>query len=372
MKISLYDRVPYSISQREYTPEGFLKVPGHVARSGIQEYLASELGLDGNPLRIVKVYRPDEEVFSQESLATYNGVDVTDNHPDELVNSKTFKAVTVGNVTSFGVKDGDYVIAPLLIKDADAIKNIESGKTELSAGYTAEYVRSPGITGAGDEYEFIQRDIRINHVALVDNARAGAMARIFDTQLEVDMTKVTLDNGRAIELEDGVAAQVEDSISRLTAQAKKSEELAEGLQAKFDGLTEELKATKELASKDAIAEQVKAVSAAMDAARKLAGKEFVCDSVDETEIKRAALAVCKDGVAWADKKAAYVEAAFDMEMEKKEAEDEEEEEEKKDSSDSLARLAADLVSKDSDKPSAKNTFVDSLTNGWKKTIGEDA
>lgn len=372
MKVRLFDRVPYSISQREYTPEGFLKVPGHVARSGIQEYLASELGLDGNPLRIIKVYRPDEEVFSQESLATYNGVDVTNNHPDELVNSKTYKDVAVGTVTSFGIKDGDFVIAPLIIKDQDAISSIESGKVELSAGYTAEYVNAPGITSTGDEYDFIQRDIRINHVALVDNARAGAMARIFDKQLEVDMTKVTLDNGRAVELEDGVAAQVEDSIARLTALADANKDEAEGLQAKFDGITEELKAAKALASNDSILCKVKSVASAMCSARKLAGKDFELDSVDETEIKRAALAKVKDSVAWAEKASAYVEAAFDMEMEKKEAEDEEEEEEKKESSDSIARLAADMAKDKESKPSAKNTFVDSLTNGWKKTIGEDA
>ncbi|MGL5729314.1 MAG: DUF2213 domain-containing protein, partial [Plesiomonas sp.] len=64
MLIQINDRASYSITQREYTPEGFLRVPGHVARPGIQQYLASELGLDGDPNRIVNVYRPPEEVFS--------------------------------------------------------------------------------------------------------------------------------------------------------------------------------------------------------------------------------------------------------------------------------------------------------------------
>ncbi len=59
------------------------------------------------------------------------------------------------------------------------------------------------------------------------------------------MAKVTLDNGRAIELEDGVAAQVEDAINRLTAQANSNKDLADGLQAKFDSASEELTKAKE-------------------------------------------------------------------------------------------------------------------------------
>lgn len=43
MKCTVFDRAGYRITQREYTDEGFLKVPGRVARTGIQEYLAREL-----------------------------------------------------------------------------------------------------------------------------------------------------------------------------------------------------------------------------------------------------------------------------------------------------------------------------------------
>lgn len=372
MKITLFDRSTYSISKREYTDEGFLKAPGRVARTGIQEYLASELGLDGDPNRIVNVYRPAEEVFKQNSLSSYNGVDVTDNHPSGLVDAKTYRSVAVGNVISEGVQDGDYVQATLLIKDESAIKSIESGKSELSAGYTAEYVNEPSVTEDGCEYEFIQRDIKINHVALVDKARAGAMARIFDKKVEVIMAKVTLDNGRAIELEDAIAAQVEDSISRLTAQATTEKDRADGLQAKFDSASEELKTAKAAASSDAVAVKVKAIAAAMDSARKIAGKDFVCDSVDEVEIKRSALAKVRDGVKWTEKSTAYVDAAFELEMEKKDMEDEDEEMAKKESSDSLARLAADMATKDQNKVSAKQKFNDGLTGAWKKTIGEDA
>lgn len=60
MRITIRDRVTFPVpSLREITPEGYLKVPGRVARVGIQQYLASELGLtDRPPGQIVNVYLP--------------------------------------------------------------------------------------------------------------------------------------------------------------------------------------------------------------------------------------------------------------------------------------------------------------------------
>ena len=368
MKVTIFDRSTYKISKREYKDEGFLKVPGRVARTGIQDYLASELGLPGDPNRIVKVFRPPEEVFNQDSLDSYLTVDVTNDHPPELVNSKNFKQNTVGVVSSIGSQDGDFVQADLIVKDAKTIELIESGKAQLSAGYTAEYIKESGTTDSGVDYEFIQRDIKINHVAVVNSARAGAMARIFDNNPEVKLMKVTLDNGRAVEVEDAVGAQIEDCIKRLTDQATTATNKSDGLQATVDSLTEDNDKLKVKSSDSSINDRIVVISTAMDAARILAGKDFTCDSIDATEIKRAALTSVKDGKDFSDKPAEYINVMFDVEMEKKEAEDEEEEEAKKEATDSHKKLAQDMASADEDKPSPKKDFHDSLTGGWKKTL----
>ena len=67
-------RLSENISRRE--PEGYLlclNVP--VARTGVQEYLPEELGLPGNgPPGMVEVYRPDSEVFSPETIASFEGI----------------------------------------------------------------------------------------------------------------------------------------------------------------------------------------------------------------------------------------------------------------------------------------------------------
>ena len=370
MKVTLFDRFTYNLkSKREYTDEGFLKVPGRAARIGIQDYLASELKLPGDPNRIVKVFRPADEVFKDESLESYNHSDATNDHPPKLVDSKNFKDVTVGHVASKGIQDGDFVLIDLIIKDAETIKLIESGKGQLSAGYEAEYVKESGTTDSGEDYEFVQRDIRINHVAVVDSARAGSMARIFDKQPEKKLMKVTLDNSRSVELEDGVAAQVEDCIKRLTDAATNEKEKADKAQAEKDAAEEENEKLKAKSTDEAISDRVLVIGTARDAAIALAGDKFTCDSVNLVDIQRAALTALDNNIDYADKPEAYIAAAFDIETKKKKAEDEEEEEGKKKATDSHSQLSKDMAKATEDKVTAKQNFHDGLTGGWKKTVG---
>ncbi len=368
LKITHFDRVPFSESRREYTDEGFLKAPARTARTGIQEYLASELGLDGDPRRIVNVYRPPEEVFAVDSLESYDGVDVTNDHPTELVNAENFKQLTIGHVSGSATQDGDFVLANLIIKDADSIKLVESGKAQLSAGYTAEYSAETGTTVDGVEYEFVQRSIKLNHVALVNNPRAGSMARILDNQMEKAMSKVTLDNGRAIELEDSQAALVADSIQRLTDSAKAATDAKDATQAQLDSANERIEQLEAKCTDEAISGRVAAIAKTTDSARKVAGKDFTSDSMDTVEIKREALAIAQPKRDWADKSAAYVEAAFDQKEEEMEDEEEEEESKEKDAKDSREKLAQDMAAtvKPAKVVDAKAEFESRFTNAWKK------
>ena len=86
----------YKISPNQLeTDEGFLicrNVP--IARTGDQQYLASELGLDGD--KVVTVHRPEEEVFSEATIASFEGKPVTDNHPSELLDSSNVTIHSLG------------------------------------------------------------------------------------------------------------------------------------------------------------------------------------------------------------------------------------------------------------------------------------
>lgn len=332
MKCTVFDRAGYRITQREYTDEGFLKVPGRVARTGIQEYLARELGLDGDPMRVVRVYRPEDEVFNDASLSTYDASDVTNNHPHSLVTAATYKGVAVGVVRGPGRRDGDFVICDLIVKDQKTIDEIIGGKCELSAGYTAVYDETPGVTEDGQAYDYIQRDIKINHVAIVERARAGANARVFDHNPGGNTMPVliTTDSGRSVDVADPANAQVvADSFDRLLKRATDAETKADKAQATADKATEDLAEARKASSDEAINARVVLIGSTQAQARKIAGDSFTCDSLDVIEIKRAALAVKRPKMAWGDKSAGYVECAFDAEAEKEPDEDDMDEEGKK-------------------------------------------
>lgn len=313
--IFIQDKHTFKTTRREYTDEGFLKVPGRVAKTGTQKYLRSELGLDGDPSEAVTVYRPEDEVFKDESLSTYDGVDITIRHPDELVNAKNFKKHSTGSVRGSGRRDGDFVVADLIIKDQSAIDDINAGNTELSAGYTAEYIMQDGEAPNGDKYQYLQRDIKINHVAIVPMARAGRQARIFDNQpRDKTMThKITLDSGRSVEVQDeATALLVSDTIERLNQSIKDADDASQQKQAVIDAQKEEIETLKKATTDDEIRCRVERIAKVKTDAARVAGDSFTTDSVDEAEIMREAMTVARPTTDWADKSQPYIQAAFDM------------------------------------------------------------
>lgn len=321
-RLYIQDKNSYGVTQRSYTDEGYLRVPGRVAKTGTQQYLRKELGLDGDPNAIVTVYRPPEEVFSDASLQTYHTADITVIHPKEMVNSKTYKTVSVGVIDGKGRQDGDYVVVDHIIKDADAIRKVEEGLVELSAGYTAEYFDEKGVAPDGTPYDYVQRDIRINHVALVPSARAGRQARLFDEKPQpkgIKMHKVTLDSGSSIEVQDEAAAVLlNETIKRLKATADAAEKAkdeaeakAEKAQAKADAMEEEKEKKKGETSDAIIAERLAALSAVKDKA-KVIDAAYTADGIDTNEIMRGVLAKVRPTVDWKEKSGDYVLASFDM------------------------------------------------------------
>ena len=88
-------RISDNISLRE--PEGYLlclNVP--VARTGYQEYLPEELGLPPSP-STVRVFRPEEEVFSPACIVSFEGVPVTNDHPHAGVTAENNQRLNIRN-----------------------------------------------------------------------------------------------------------------------------------------------------------------------------------------------------------------------------------------------------------------------------------
>lgn len=153
--------------------DGFLIAHSKAMRTGIQEYHTSELGMIGD--RMIKVYRPESSVRDADSLNSMAHAPITIDHPDEMVTPDNWKDLAVGEVSTAATWDGDFISLPLILKDAAAIKAVEDGKAELSAGYVADM-----MPVEGEDYDYIMGPPKYNHLAIVDNARAGHKARIGD------------------------------------------------------------------------------------------------------------------------------------------------------------------------------------------------
>lgn len=196
MPFNISDRI--STSNFEATDEGFLVFPkAKIARSGIQEYFAFELGLeDRDPLDVVKVYRPPEEVFSQVSMDSFSNKVVTNNHPPEMINADNVKKFQVGYSGDSVSKVGIFLQAKLVITDAETIKDIKDGKSEISNGYVSEMEFTSGVTPAGEQYDAIQSGIKGNHIAIVDKARCGPSCRVTDSKQprKKEMPKLTIES----------------------------------------------------------------------------------------------------------------------------------------------------------------------------------
>lgn len=161
--------------------DGSLVADVRGARVGIQTYLPSEAGApDTFTGNVVRVYRPEEEVFSRDSLASFAAAPVTIDHPSEMVDASNWKRHGVGEINGDIARDGEFVRVPLIVRDAAAVEKVRTTHKQLSMGYTCTLDWTPGTTPAGEAYDAVQRDIRINHIAAVPAARGGPELKISD------------------------------------------------------------------------------------------------------------------------------------------------------------------------------------------------
>lgn len=151
-----------------FTDEGYLIDHPIVTSIGIFEYANP----DGS---IRRELRLPEEVFAKESLDSYKGKPIIITHDAGMVTNENVDDEIIGTILSPGYQDGEHVRAEIVIHNTNALKECEL--RELSLGYSLESEDSPG-EWEGKPYDCIQRNIRINHLALVQNARAGESARL--------------------------------------------------------------------------------------------------------------------------------------------------------------------------------------------------
>jgi hypothetical protein len=268
------------------TREGYrvaLNVP--ICRTGYQDYLGSEL--KGHPDydaawniaddEMVPVYRPLEEVTDPQTIASFEGKSVVDEHPPEylspsgLVTSENEPELGCGHQQNVRIgevlEDGNTpLISDLHIKRDALIRKVNDGTRDVSCGYIYRLRRR-------DDGTLEQYQIRGNHVAVVPKGRAGPQIAIGDSAPpEINKREKTVKNildhifGRGLkdyakdaspeELADAVRAVGKDAEPEAKEDKKKDDEVAKD-KAALDAKAALDKAAADKVAKDAEEEKKK-------------------------------------------------------------------------------------------------------------------
>lgn len=247
--------------------DGMLRVPARLTRVGVFTYHKP----DGS---VWKEFRPDTEVFKTDSLSTYGGRPLTVGHQLQAVDASTWNDVAVGDVRDDARRDGDFVVATVQVSDAKTVGRIDKKDlVELSCGYKCELELTPGQYN-GEKYDAIQRNIRLNHVALLpaNRGRAGNDVRLLldenlDAYEESSPDSLPTKMADNLDLEAKVKQERNDALDEI-ARLKKELETVKGQaaanqfaaeQAKTVAKQVELSLDGKVAARVALLEQAKKV-----------------------------------------------------------------------------------------------------------------
>ena len=322
------------------TSQGFLRAPARVTRTGVLTYHRA----DGSVVRELR--RPDN-VFAADSLATLADAPVTDLHPRDMLSPSNAKQLAVGHVSGASARAhaGRFVEAQLVITDAAMITAIEAGdRSEVSCGYTCDLKHGAGVFN-GEHYDAEQTNIVYNHVGIGPRnwGRAGSeVALRLDSKTPDDFALgegaaravLTDEPKRDSNMDlvtiriDGIEAQVTPTTAQILQRTLDTRDTAArdaaakltDLQKRYDAQQAELDATK---TQLAQAADPKRFDAALrdrlellDRARPVLGRDAKLDGKSPRDIKELALEKMKAGGKLSERSDAYVDALFDMTVDK--------------------------------------------------------
>lgn len=329
--VNVNDLAPFSGAHM--TDEGYLQSDVYTVRTGIQIYAGKELDRDGKlglkDHAIVRVYRPEEEVFAADSVASFARIPVTNDHPKGAVTADNWSRLAVGETDSTVLRDGERLRIPMVVRDAAAIKLVRAGKREVSAGYTCDIDVVDGVTPDGQPYDAVMRNIRANHVAIVHRGRAGSEFRIGDDAGAVEwgatplndhnqeaampeQLKTVILDSKAVQVaaedRDALVQYIDDKVKAHDAAiAVKDAELAK----RDETITKLTADLKDAQLTDAqLDERVEVRAKLLTDARTLV-KDYDGKGKADATIRKEVV-VAKRGAEMADKSDAYIDAVFDM------------------------------------------------------------
>jgi hypothetical protein len=187
------DYLALDASVRAYSKDDgrlYVKV-SHISKACVNPYRGAEipgaetLGLDRD--KVYMLLRDPEELAL--SVPTWNAIPLLIKHTPMTADDHQ-RDVVVGSLGTDAAFRAPYLDNSLAIWDGEAIAGVESGDLrQLSGGYHYVADMTPG-TFNDEPYDGIMRDIRGNHVALVETGRAGNDVLVMDSAIvEPSMTQ---------------------------------------------------------------------------------------------------------------------------------------------------------------------------------------
>jgi len=197
-------------SARTSDANGWFEVQGNpISKAGVFPYLGRSIRVapdmpQPDPARAYNVYRPAEELADPACIESFRLIPWTDEHtmlgPESLGMTPAERKGVQGVIGENVYFDGEYLRANIKCFAEALAQLIQSGKRELSAGYRCVYEYAPGVAPDGTAYDYVQRRIRGNHVALVDEGRCGPEVAVLDEA--VDFFTFTFDAQEATAMPD--------------------------------------------------------------------------------------------------------------------------------------------------------------------------
>lgn len=176
---------------REIDTNGWFEVKGNpISKVGVFPYSGRSLGGSPDKNQTYMVYRPAEELGSDETIDSFRLVPWIDNHPPGLLGREEDGLTRPEAKGVQGVTGEDVYFDPDAFEHGALFSNIklfssamadqvEAGKKQLSAGFRCEYDWTPGVF-EGQAYDCVQRKIRGNHLASVKQGRMGPQVAVLD------------------------------------------------------------------------------------------------------------------------------------------------------------------------------------------------
>jgi hypothetical protein len=238
----------------KYTEDenGYITIPNNpISKSGVFQYLGSNISPSLDPDTIYNVWRPEEELNNPDTIESFR---LTPWIPEHVMLGTGFtpaEVVGVQGVTGESVEFSNGTLYSKLKLFGDDLKKlIKAGLKELSCGFRCEWVIQSGVTPDGQKYDVIQRQIRGNHLASVESARMGSDVRVAMDRAVFALDSIDINlkpNGEDMDLKELVALAVKQGkqLDKISAAMDEATKKVEDMEKKVEDMEEEKKAEDE-------------------------------------------------------------------------------------------------------------------------------